>query len=68
MHWFSQQVSSLLLLWSFESPGLLSEKQCGFWKHYSVLDLLVHFEMIVRNAFVNKELTVECEACHPGRP
>ena len=60
MHWLSPQVSLLFLVWSLESQGLLSQKQCGFWKHYRMLDHLVRFETFVRNAFVNRELTTEC--------
>ena len=43
------------LMWSLESQGLLSEKQCGFRKNHSTLDHLVHFETFIRNAFVKKE-------------
>ena len=38
------------LIWSLESQGLLSEKQCGFRKNHSTLDHLIHFE-----TFVNKK-------------
>ena len=43
------------LMWSLESQGLLSEKQCGFRKNHSTLDHLVRFETFIRNAFVKKE-------------
>ena len=43
------------LMWSLESQGLLSEKQCSFRKKHSMLDHLVHFETFIRNAFIKKE-------------
>ena len=43
------------LMWSIESQGLLSEKQCCFRKNHSTLDHLVRFETLIRNAFVKKE-------------
>ena len=43
------------LMWSLESQGLLSEKQCSFRKNHSMLDHLVHFEMFIRNAFIKRE-------------
>ena len=43
------------LMWSLESQGLLSEKQCGFRKNHSTLDHLVHFQTFIRNAFIKKE-------------
>ena len=43
------------LMWSLESQGLLSEKQCGFRKNHSTLDHLVRFETFIRNALVKKE-------------
>ena len=43
------------LMWSLESQGLLSEKQCGFRKNHSTLNHLVHFETFIRNAFIKKE-------------
>ena len=43
------------LMWSLESQGLLSEKQCGFRKNHSTLDHLICFEMFIRNAFIKKE-------------
>ena len=43
------------LMWSFESQGLLSEKQCGFRKNHSTVDHLVRFETFIRNAFVKKQ-------------
>ena len=48
------------LMWSLESQGLLSEKQCGFRKNHSMLDHLVHFEMFIKNAFIknNNLLTI----------
>ena len=51
------------LMWSLESQGLLSEKQCGFRKNHSTLNHLVRFEMFIRNAFVKKEhvLTIFCD-------
>ena len=42
------------LMWSLESQGLLSEKQCGFRKNRSTLYHLVRFETFIRNAFVKK--------------
>ena len=42
-------------MWSLESQGLLSEKQCGFRKNHSTLDNLVRFKTFIRNAFVKKE-------------
>ena len=42
-------------MWSHESKGLLSEKQCRFRKNHSTLDHLVRFETFIRNAFVKKE-------------
>ena len=42
------------LMWSLESQGLLSEKQCDFRKNHSTLDHLVRFEMFIRNAIVKK--------------
>ena len=42
-------------MWSLESQGLLSEKQCGFRKNHSTLDHLALFEIFIRNAFVKKE-------------
>ena len=43
------------LMWSLESQGLLSEKQCGSRKNRSTLDHLVRFETFIRNAFIKKE-------------
>ena len=43
------------LMWSLESQGLLSEKQCGFRKNHNTLDHLVRFETFIRNSFVKKE-------------
>ena len=43
------------LMWSLESRGLLSEKQCGFRKNQSTLDHLVRFKTFIRNSFVKKE-------------
>ena len=43
------------LMWSLESQGLLSEKQCSFRKNHSTLDHLVRFGTFIRNAFVKKE-------------
>ena len=43
------------LMWSLESHGLLSEKQCDFRKNHGTLDHLVRFETLIRNAFVKKE-------------
>ena len=43
------------LMWSLESQGLLSEKQCGFRKNHSTLDHLVRFETFIRNVFITKE-------------
>ena len=43
------------LMWSLESQGLLSEKQCGFLKNHSTLNHLVRFETFIRNAFIKKE-------------
>ena len=43
------------LMWSLESQGLLSEKQCSFRKNRSTLDHLICFETFIRNAFVKKE-------------
>ena len=43
------------LMWSLESQGLLSEKQCSFRKNHSTLDLLIRFETFIRNAFIKKE-------------
>ena len=40
------------LMWSLESQGLLSEKQCSFRKNHSTLDLLIRFETFIRNAFI----------------
>ena len=45
---------SARLMWSLESQGLLSEKQCGFRKNRSTFDHLVRFETFIRNAFVKK--------------
>ena len=42
------------LMWSLESQGLLSEKQCSFRKNHSTLDRLVCFERVIRNTFVKK--------------
>ena len=42
-------------MWSLESQGLLSEKQCGFRNNHSTLDHLVRFETFIRNAFLKKE-------------
>ena len=42
-------------MWSLESQGLLSEKQCGFRKNHSTLDHLVRFETFIRNALIKKE-------------
>ena len=42
-------------MWSLESQGLLSEKQCGFRNNHTTLDHLVRFETFIRNAFVKKE-------------
>ena len=36
------------LMWSLESQGLLSEKQCGFRKNRSTLDHLVRFETFIK--------------------
>ena len=43
------------LMWSLESQGLLSKKQCGFRKNHSTLDHLICFETFIRNAFIKKE-------------
>ena len=43
------------LMWSLQSQGLLSEKQCGFRKKHSPLDHLVRFEKCIRNTFFKKE-------------
>jgi len=43
------------LMWSLESQGLLSEKQCGFKKNHRTLHHLVRFETFTRNAFVKTE-------------
>ena len=43
------------LMWSLESQGLLSEKQCSFRKNHSTLDHLVRFETFIRNALIKKE-------------
>ena len=50
-----ERMISAHLMWSLESQGLLSEKQCGFRKNHSTLDHLVPFETLIRNAFVKKE-------------
>ena len=50
-----ERMNNARLMWSQESQGLLSEKQCGFRKIHSTLDHLVHFETFIRNAFVKKE-------------
>ena len=76
-----ERMINVHLMWSLESQGLLSEKQCSFRKNHSMLDCLIHFETYIRNAFVNKEhdaLTVffdlekglwhDVEAGHSGRP
>ena len=42
------------LMWSLESQGLLSKKQCDFRKSHYTLDHLVR-ETFIRNAFVKKE-------------
>ena len=68
------------LMWSLESQGLLSEKQCSFRKNRSTLDHLICFETSIRNAFVKKEtrlnhflwpwesLQHNVEAQHSGGP
>ena len=68
------------IMWSLESQGLLSEKQCGFRKNHSTLDHLVRFETFIRNAFVKKRtrlnhflwpwesLRHNVEARHSGGP
>ena len=43
------------LMWSLESQGLLSEKQCGFRKN-STLDHLIYFETFIRNAVIKKHV------------
>ena len=50
-----ERMINACLMWSLESWGLLSEKQCGIRKNHSMLDHLVHFETFIRNAFVKKE-------------
>ena len=50
-----ERMINVCLMWSLESQGLLSEKQCGFRKNHSTLDHLVRFETFIRNAFVKKE-------------
>ena len=50
-----ERIINARLMWSLESQGLLSEKQCGFRKNHSTLDHLVHFETFIRNAFIKKE-------------
>ena len=50
-----ERVINAHLMWSLESQGLLSEKQCGFRKNHSMLDHLVCFETFIRNVFVEKE-------------
>ena len=50
-----ERIISARLMWSLESQGVLSEKQCGFRKNNSPLDHLVRFETFIRNAFVKKE-------------
>ena len=47
-----ERMINACLMWSLESQGLLSERQCSFRKNHSTLDHLVHFEMFMRNAFV----------------
>ena len=50
-----ERIINARLMWSLESQGLLSEKQCSFRNNRSTLDHLVHFETFIRNAFVKKE-------------
>ena len=50
-----ERMINACLMWSLESQGLLSEKQCSFRKKHSTLDHLVHFETFIRNAFIKKE-------------
>ena len=50
-----ERIINARLMWSLESQGLLSEKQCGFRKNHSTLDHLVRFKTFIRNAFVKKE-------------
>ena len=52
------------LMWSLESQGLLSEKQCGFRKNHSTLDHLVRFETFIRNAFIKKKNTKNTRLNH----
>ena len=49
-----ERMISAHLMWSLKSQGLLSKKQCGFRKNYSMLGHLVHFETFIRNTFVKK--------------
>ena len=49
-----ERMINVRLMWSLESQGLLSEKQCGFRNNRSTLDHLAHFESFIRNAFVKK--------------
>ena len=45
-----ERMINACLMWSLESQGLLSEKQCGFRKNRSTLYHLVRFETFIRNA------------------
>ena len=45
-----ERMSNARLMWSLESQGLFSEKQCGFRKNHSTLEHLVRFETLIRNA------------------
>jgi len=70
-----ERMISAHLMWSLKSQGLLSKKQCGFRKNYSMLGPFVHFETIIRNTFVKKEhvltiffdiLTIFCTTTQHG--
>ena len=50
-----EKIINTRLMWSLESHGLLSEKQCSFRKNHSTFEHLVRFEMFIRNAFIKKE-------------
>ena len=50
-----ERMINVRLMWSLESQGLLSEKQCGFRKNHSTFHYLFRFETFIRNAFVKTE-------------
>ena len=53
-----EKMINVRLMWKLETDRLLAKEQCGFRKHRSTIDHLVHLETKIRNAFINKQHVV----------